>query len=178
MSRLTAEWQGERWPVSAEKCRTKYGRMAEYLVNYRDALPTFYDFHGEHWDHLRTINPIESVALSKRIEQSRGDHLLGCHYVDSAVTARTMTRDADLTQMEESLDAFGKIWGPSARGNYDSAQSHQLGPQPRRRTDVSVDAATQWSYLLRLYWRLAQLARHFAREVQTFAPLSTSNVGN
>jgi len=27
----------------------------------RDALLTFFDFPAEHWDHLRTSNPIESV---------------------------------------------------------------------------------------------------------------------
>jgi putative transposase len=31
------------------------------LVNDRGALLTFYDFPAEHWDHLRTSNPIESV---------------------------------------------------------------------------------------------------------------------
>ena len=32
----------------------------------RDALLTFYDFLAEHWDHLRTSNPIESVLVTVR----------------------------------------------------------------------------------------------------------------
>ena len=36
------------------------------LVKDRDALLTFYDFPAEHWDHLRTSNPIESVFATVR----------------------------------------------------------------------------------------------------------------
>jgi putative transposase len=32
----------------------------------QDALLTFYDFPAEHWDHLRTSNPIESVFATVR----------------------------------------------------------------------------------------------------------------
>lgn len=32
----------------------------------REALLTFYDFPAEHWDHLRTANPIESVFATVR----------------------------------------------------------------------------------------------------------------
>ena len=32
------------------------------LVKDRDALLTFYDFPAEHWDHLRTSNPIEACS--------------------------------------------------------------------------------------------------------------------
>ena len=31
-----------------------------------DALLAFYDFSAEHWDHLRTSNPIESVFATVR----------------------------------------------------------------------------------------------------------------
>jgi transposase-like protein len=36
------------------------------LVKDRDTLLTFYDFPAEHWDHLRTSNPIESVFATVR----------------------------------------------------------------------------------------------------------------
>ena len=36
------------------------------LVKDRGALLTFYDFPAEHWDHLRTSNPIESVFATVR----------------------------------------------------------------------------------------------------------------
>ncbi|SIR55137.1 transposase, partial [Acidiphilium rubrum] len=36
------------------------------LVKDRDALLTFYDYPAEHWEHLRTSNPIESVFATVR----------------------------------------------------------------------------------------------------------------
>jgi transposase-like protein len=35
-------------------------------VKDRDALLTFHGFPAEHWDHLRTANPIESVFATVR----------------------------------------------------------------------------------------------------------------
>jgi putative transposase len=52
--------------VFAEKYCAKYGRAVECLVKDRDALLAFYDFPAEHWDHLRTTNPIESVFATVR----------------------------------------------------------------------------------------------------------------
>ncbi|MGH9610349.1 MAG: IS256 family transposase [Bryobacteraceae bacterium] len=52
--------------VFAEKYRAKYGRAVECLVKDCDALLAFYDFPAEHWDHLRTTNPIESVFATVR----------------------------------------------------------------------------------------------------------------
>ena len=45
----------------ADKYAAKYEKAFTCLVKDRDALLTFYDFPAEHWDHLRTSNPIESV---------------------------------------------------------------------------------------------------------------------
>jgi putative transposase len=50
----------------AEKYGAKYGKAVTCLVKDRDALLTFYDFPAEHWDHLRTSNPIESVFATVR----------------------------------------------------------------------------------------------------------------
>ena len=50
----------------AEKYRAKYEKAVTCLVKDHDALLTFYDFPAEHWDHLRTSNPIESVFASVR----------------------------------------------------------------------------------------------------------------
>jgi hypothetical protein len=47
--------------ILVEKYRAKYSRAVECLVKDRDALLAFYDFPAEHWDHLRTTNPIESA---------------------------------------------------------------------------------------------------------------------
>jgi putative transposase len=50
----------------AEKYGAKYGKAVACLVKDREALLAFYDFPAEHWDHLRTSNPIESVFATVR----------------------------------------------------------------------------------------------------------------
>jgi putative transposase len=50
----------------AEKYGAKYEKAVSCLVKDRDALLAFYDFPAEHWDHLRTANPIESVFATVR----------------------------------------------------------------------------------------------------------------
>ncbi len=50
----------------AEKYAAKYEKAVTCLTKGQDALLTFYDFPAEHWDHLRTSNPIESVFATVR----------------------------------------------------------------------------------------------------------------
>jgi putative transposase len=50
----------------AEKYAAKYDKAVACLVKDRDALLTFHEFPAEHWDHLRTANPIESVFATVR----------------------------------------------------------------------------------------------------------------
>ena len=50
----------------AEKYGAKYDKAVACLVKDRDALLAFYGFPAEHWDHLRTSNPIESVFATVR----------------------------------------------------------------------------------------------------------------
>jgi transposase-like protein len=50
----------------AEKYGTKYHKAAACLAKDREALLAFFDFPAQHWDHLRTANPIESVFATVR----------------------------------------------------------------------------------------------------------------
>jgi putative transposase len=52
----------------------KYEKAVSCLVKDRDTLLTFYGFPVEHWDHLRTSSPIESVfaTLRHRIVRMKG----------------------------------------------------------------------------------------------------------
>ena len=50
----------------AEKYGAKYNKAVSCLLKDRDALLTFIDFPAEHWEHLRTSNPIESVFATVR----------------------------------------------------------------------------------------------------------------
>ena len=58
----------------AEKYGAKYEKAVTCLIKDQDALLTFYDFPAEHWDHLRTSNPIESVfaTVKHRTVRTRG----------------------------------------------------------------------------------------------------------
>jgi len=54
--------------------RAKYPKATECLEKDREQLLTFYDFPAEHWKHIRTTNPIESVfsAVRLRTGKTRG----------------------------------------------------------------------------------------------------------
>jgi len=52
--------------VFADKYGAKYDKAVTCLTKDREALLAFFDFPAEHWDHLRTSNPIESVFATVR----------------------------------------------------------------------------------------------------------------
>ncbi len=70
--------------VFNEKYGAKYPRAVACLIKDRDPLLTFFDFPAEHWDHLRTSNPIESVFATVRHRTVRTKGAL------SPTTARLM----------------------------------------------------------------------------------------
>jgi putative transposase len=70
--------------VFAEKYGAKYEKAVACLTKDREALLAFFDFPAEHWDHLRTSNPIESVFATVRHRTVRTKGAL------SAKTARLM----------------------------------------------------------------------------------------
>jgi len=49
----------------------KYPRAAQCLAKDRDELLAFYDFPAEHWQHLRTTNPIESTFATVRLRTAK-----------------------------------------------------------------------------------------------------------
>ena len=55
--------------------QAKYPGAVECLAKDRAELLTFYDFPAEHWLHLRTTNPIESMFATVRL---RTDKTKGC----------------------------------------------------------------------------------------------------
>mgnify|MGYP005867897341 FL=1 len=52
----------------------KYEKAVAKLVKDRDELLAFYDFPAEHWKHIRTTNPIESVfgTVRNRTRKTKG----------------------------------------------------------------------------------------------------------
>jgi putative transposase len=49
----------------------KYPKATECLRKDRDVLLTFYDFPAEHWQHIRTTNPIESTFSTVRLRTNK-----------------------------------------------------------------------------------------------------------
>ena len=70
--------------VFVEKYGAKYPKAVECLTKDSDALLAFFDMPAEHWDHLRTTNPIESVFATVRHRTVRTKGAL------SPTTARLM----------------------------------------------------------------------------------------
>ena len=52
--------------VFVDKYGPKYPKAVSCLTKDREALLAFFEFPAEHWDHLRTANPIESVFATVR----------------------------------------------------------------------------------------------------------------
>jgi len=82
--------------VFAGKYGAKYEKAVACLTKDREALLAFFDFPAEHWDHLRTSNPIESVFATVRHRTVRTKGAL------SAKTAKLM--------VFKLVDAAAKTW--------------------------------------------------------------------
>src|SRR5450432_2659573 len=70
--------------IFAEKYGAKYDKAVDCLTKDREALLAYFEFPAEHWDHLRTTNPIESVFATVRHRTVRTKGSL------SSTTARLM----------------------------------------------------------------------------------------
>ncbi|MBO1365485.1 IS256 family transposase [Vibrio cholerae] len=49
----------------------KYPKATECLVKDKDEMLAFYDFPAEHWTHIRTTNPIESMFATVRLRTNK-----------------------------------------------------------------------------------------------------------
>ena len=54
--------------VFADKYNAKHDKAVACLTKDREALLAFFDFPAEHWDHLRTSNPIKTCSRRCVIE--------------------------------------------------------------------------------------------------------------
>ena len=79
----------------AAKYQVKYPKAVTCLTKDRDALLAFYDFPAEHWRHIRTTNPIESVfaTVRHRTVRSKGclSHRTALAMVFQRITAASKT---------------------------------------------------------------------------------------
>ena len=74
----------------------KYPKATECLAKDRDVMLTFYDFPAEHWLHIRTTNPIESVFSTVRLRHNK--------------TKGSGSRRACLTMVYKLTESASKKW--------------------------------------------------------------------
>lgn len=74
----------------------KYESAAECLSKDREALLAFYDFPAEHWVHIRTTNPIESIFATVRLRTQK--------------TKGAGSRVAGLTMVFKLMESASKKW--------------------------------------------------------------------
>jgi putative transposase len=74
----------------------KYPKATMCLVKDREVLLTFYDFPAEHWIHIRTTDPIESVFAAVRLRHDK--------------TKGSGSRGACLTMVYKLMESASKKW--------------------------------------------------------------------
>ena len=84
-----------------QKYGAKYEKAVACLERDRDALLAFFDFPAEHWDHLRTANPIESVFATVRHRTVRTKGALSAHGLADGLQAADGCL-ADLAPLERT----------------------------------------------------------------------------
>jgi transposase-like protein len=100
---LHAIWQAETKAEAEEAFdlfvatyQAKYPKATECLVKDRAVLLTFYDFPAEHWLHIRTTNPIESVFSTVRLRHDK--------------TKGSGSRTACLAMVYKLMESASKGW--------------------------------------------------------------------
>jgi putative transposase len=74
----------------------KYPKATACLTKDKDVLLTFYDFPSEHWLHIRTTNPIESVFSTVRLRHAK--------------TKGSGSRTACLTMVFKLMESASTSW--------------------------------------------------------------------
>ena len=69
-----AETRGEAYHALSlfeKRYGAKYPKATECLVKDKEEMLAFYDFPAEHWTHIRTTNPIESMFATVRLRTTK-----------------------------------------------------------------------------------------------------------
>ncbi len=90
------EEAGKAFDLFVKTYEAKYPKATECLSKDRDVLLTFYDFPAEHWLHIRTTNPIESVFSTVRLRHDK--------------TKGNGSRSACLTMVFKLMESASKGW--------------------------------------------------------------------
>ena len=87
---------GKAFDLFIETYQAKYAKACECLSKDREVLLKFYDYPAEHWLHLRTTNPIESVFATVRLRHRK--------------TKGSGSRIACLTMVWKLMQSASKRW--------------------------------------------------------------------
>ena len=79
-----------------ERFEAKYPKAMSCLKKDKEELLAFYDFPAEHWQHIRTTNPIESAFATVRLRSKRSKN---CG-----------SRDTTLSMVFKLLESAQKRW--------------------------------------------------------------------
>ena len=92
----TREHANRAFDLFLKTYEAKYPKAVECLKKDREVLLAFYDFPAEHWLHLRTTNPIESIFATVRLRTKR--------------TKGSGSRMACLTMVYKLMQSASKRW--------------------------------------------------------------------
>lgn len=95
MAQTTAQ-ANTAFDVFIDTFSTKFPNASACLAKDREVLLTFYDFPAEHWMHVRTTNPIESVFATVRLRHDK--------------TKGNGSRVACLTMVFKLMESASKHW--------------------------------------------------------------------
>jgi putative transposase len=87
---------GKAFDLFVKTYRAKYPKATECLEKDKGVLLAFYDFPAEHWTHIRTTNPIESVFSTVRLRHDK--------------TKGSGSRVACLTMVFKLMESASKGW--------------------------------------------------------------------
>lgn len=79
---------------TVKRFESKYSRAIECLNKDKASMLAFYDFPAEHWQHIRTTNPIESVFASVRLRTTKSKSC-GSRKTTLAMTYKLITTAQD-----------------------------------------------------------------------------------
>lgn len=88
-----AETRGQAYKAfdsTIKRFETKYPKAMACLKKDKESMLAFYDFPAEHWQHIRTTNPIESVFASIRLRTTKSKSC-GSRKTTLAMTYKLMT---------------------------------------------------------------------------------------
>lgn len=145
-----------------ETFEAKYPKATECLIKDREELLTFYDFPAQHWQSIRTSNPIESAfaTIRHRTKRTRGClsrdgmlHILLGTSLRDTLPGNGCSNWANAPRKAGASCAALLISPTSLKASISStASSHQpkIKPPHEKRLDTRFDSSSVFSHSERI----------------------------